>query len=281
MTADADAPDSTAIRVALWRALHLEVDDPPHVIVDDVGLRLAQPNPDWRARGDMHVTGTASFRASIVGRARFVDDLVSERASSGVVQYVVLGAGLDTFAQRHPELTDTLHVYEVDQPDPQAWKRRRLNEEGLEAPTFVPVDFESGESWWDALRSSGFDTDLPAVISSTGVSMYLTRHATKATLQQLAALAPRSVLAMTFMVPMEFVDDAERQMQADVERAAHASGTPFISHYAPEEMLAMCRDAGFSAVHHVSPADLVQRYFAERTDGLRPPGAEHFVVAEL
>jgi methyltransferase (TIGR00027 family) len=281
MTADADAPDSTAIRVALWRALHLEVDDPPHVIVDDVGLRLAQPNHDWRARGDMHAGGTASFRASIVGRARFVDDLVSERASSGVVQYVVLGAGLDTFAQRHPELTDTLHIYEVDQPDTQAWKRRRLNEEGLAAPTFVPVDFESGESWWDALRSSGFDTDLPAVISSTGVSMYLTREATKATLQQLAALAPRSVLAMTFMVPLEFVDDAERQMQADVERAAHASGTPFISHYAPEEMLAMCRDAGFSAVHHVSPADLVQRYFAERTDGLRPPGAEHFVVAEL
>ncbi len=90
------APDPTAVRVALWRALHLLVDPPPHVLVDDLGLRLAAPEDDWRARPDMDPQGTRAFRASIVGRARAIEDLVID-----VEQYVILGAGLDTFAQRN------------------------------------------------------------------------------------------------------------------------------------------------------------------------------------
>jgi len=96
------APDSTAVRVALWRALHVEVDPPPHVIDDVVGLKLAAPEEGWRQRGDMHPEGTKLFRASIVARARFIEDLVVEQAGRGVGQYVLLGAGLDTFAQRRP-----------------------------------------------------------------------------------------------------------------------------------------------------------------------------------
>lgn len=274
-------PDSTAIRTALWRAIHLEVDGPPHVFSDDIGLRLAHPDPGWRTRGDMDPIGTRAFRASIVGRARFIDDLVAERAAAGVEQYVILGAGLDTFAQRRPDVA--VRVFEIDQPGTSAWKRRRLTEEGLDVAnlTFVPVDFETGESWWEALAANGFDPGRPAVISSTGVSMYLTRDATDTTLRQVAAFAPGSVLAMTFMLPLDLVDDAERPMQENVERAARGSGTPFLSHYAPEEMLDMCREAGFSSVRHVSSDDLTERYFAGRPDGLRPPGAEHLVVAEV
>jgi methyltransferase (TIGR00027 family) len=284
MTEPASAPDGTAVRVALWRALHLEVDDAPHVITDAIGLRLAQPDPDWRSRGDMTPSATAAFRASIVARARFIDDLVCARAAAGVEQYVILGAGLDTFAQRHPKLTDTLRIYEVDQPGTQAWKRRRIVEEGYPLPAglrLVPVDFESGESWWDALLANGFDTGRAAVVSSTGVSMYLTTEATEATLRQVAALAPGSVLAMTFMLPLDLVDASERTMQANVEQAARGSGTPFISHYAPDEMVEMCRAAGFSAVRHVGPTDLTERYFAGRADGLRPPTAEQLVVATV
>lgn len=276
------APDSTAVRVALWRARHVEIDAPPHVLDDTIGLALAAPDPTWRTRGDMDPIGTASFRASIVARARFLDDLVRERAAAGVGQYVVLGAGLDTFTQRNPDVA--VRVYEVDQPGTQEWKRRRLAEEGyplLDALRLVPVDFEGGESWWEALQTNGFDTSSPAVVSSTGVSMYLTRNATEATLGQVAALAPGSVLAMTFMLPLELVVDAERPMQETVERAAAGSGTPFISHYTPDEMVEMCREAGFSAVQHVSPEDLTARYFAGRVDGLRPPSAEHLVVAEV
>jgi methyltransferase (TIGR00027 family) len=284
VTGPTSAPDSTAVRVALWRALHLEVDDALHVITDAIGLRLARPDPDWRTRGDMIPAATAAFRASIVARARFIDDLVCAQADAGVEQYVILGAGLDTFAQRRPDVTDTLRIYEVDQPGTQAWKRRRLREEGHPLPDglrLIPVDFESGESWWDALLTNGFDPGHAAVVSSTGVSMYLTTDATEATLRQVSALAPKSVLAMTFMLPLDLVDAAERPMQESVEWAARGSGTPFIKHYAPEKMVGMCRAAGFSAVRHVGPTGLIERYFAGRTDGLRPPTAEQLVVATV
>ncbi len=282
MTDTALQPDSTAVRTALWRALHVEVDAPPHVLDDTIGLRLAAPDPDWRLRGDMHPDGTRAFRASIVARARYLDDLVVEQVAAGTRQYVILGAGLDTFAQRHPDVA--ARIFEVDQPGTQEWKRRRLTEEGYPPPAnlrFVPVDFEAGKSWPEALAANGFDATETAVVSSTGVSMYLTSKATKATLQQVAALASGSVLAMTYMLPLELVDPAERAMQEDVERAAAGSGTPFISHYAPDEMSDMCRAAGFSSVRHVSPDDLTERYFSGRPDGLRPPTAEQLIVATV
>ena len=176
-------PESSAVRVALWRALHVEGDPPPHVFEDEIGLRLAAPDDGWRRRPDMDVQGTRLFRASIVARARFIEDLVVEQASRGVGQYVILGAGLDSFAQRRPEIASRLKVFEVDQPGPQAWKRQRLVELGFGIPEWlrlVPVDFEPGGSWSERLAESGFDASRPAVVASTGVSMYLTKDAIKA-----------------------------------------------------------------------------------------------------
>ena len=123
-------PENTAVRVALWRALHVEADPPPHVFEDLIGLQLAAPEEGWRSRPDMSPF-TRPFRASILARARFVEDLVGEQVAGGVGQYVILGAGLDTFAQRRPELGSRLVVFEIDQPGPQAWKRQRLVELGL------------------------------------------------------------------------------------------------------------------------------------------------------
>ena len=275
-------PDSTAVRTALWRALHVELDSSPHVFEDTVGLKLAAPDAGWRNRPDMSPF-TRPFRASIVARARFVEDLVAERAAHGVGQYVILGAGLDTFAQRRPELASRLLVFEIDQPGPQEWKRQRLVDLGLGIPSFlrlVPVDFEAGDAWWESLAAAGFDSGRPAVVASTGVSMYLTRDAITATLRHVAALAPGSTLAMSFMLPLELLD---REVRPAVERAAEGarlSGTPFISFFTPTEMLALARVAGVQEVQHVSAAMLAQRYFAGRADGLRPPNnAEELLVA--
>src|SRR5438045_8796768 len=113
------APDNTAVRVALWRALHVEVDSPPPVLEDEVGLMLAAPDDGWRSRGDMRPF-TRPFRASIVARARFIEDLVAEQAAHGVGQYVILGAALDTFARRRPELGSRLLMRDIDQPGPHA-----------------------------------------------------------------------------------------------------------------------------------------------------------------
>jgi methyltransferase (TIGR00027 family) len=275
-------PDSTAVRTALWRAMHVLVDPPPHVMDDVLGLRLAAPDDDWRARGDMDPGWTAPFRAGMVARGRFVEDLVAEQVAAGVDQYVLLGAGLDTFVLRQPELATRLDVYEIDQPDPQEWKRARLAALGSTVPDrlhFVPVDFESGASWWDELLAAGFDDARRAVVASTGVSMYLTEDATIATLRQVAQLPPGSTLAMTFLLPTELLAEADRPAFEAAQAGARQSGTPFISLYAPDAMVALARDAGFARVEHVSADDLARRYFSGRVDGLRPSTGEDFVVA--
>jgi methyltransferase (TIGR00027 family) len=278
----AEAPDSTAVRVALWRAMHVDFDAPPHVFEDEIGLRLAAPDEGWRQRPDMDPNATRSFRAAIVARARFIEDLVTEQAARGVDQYVILGAGLDTFAQRRPEIASRLRVFEIDQPGTQAWKRRRLFELGYAIPDWlrlVPVDFEAGQSWWDQLIAAGFDPNRPAVVVSTGVTMYLTKDATTATLRQIAGLATGSTLAMTFLLPTELHDDADRPGLRASEKGAKASGTPFISFYTPQEMLALARDTGFKEAQHVPGTSLAERYFTNRSDGLRPSSGEDFLLA--
>ncbi|UNS96790.1 class I SAM-dependent methyltransferase [Streptomyces tubbatahanensis] len=275
-------PDNTAVRTALWRALHLRVDAPPHVVEDEIGLRLAAPGDDWQSRPDMDPQATSGFRASIVARARFVEDLVAEQADRGVSQYVVLGAGLDTFAQRRPELAARLRIFEIDQPGTQAWKRRRLAELGYGVPDrlhLVPVDFEAGEGWLEKLVAAGFDASSPAVVVSTGVTVYLTKDTTSATLRRVADLAPGSTLAMTFMLPADLLDGEDRPGLRTSKEGAQASGTPFVSFYTPPEMLALAREAGLAQARHLPGAALAERYFTGRTDGLRPSSGEDWLLA--
>ncbi|HEX4453138.1 MAG TPA: class I SAM-dependent methyltransferase [Kofleriaceae bacterium] len=268
-------PDHTAVRVALWRALHVLVEAPPHVLDDELGLQLAAPDDGWRDRPDMAADRTRTMRAGIVARARFVEDLVID---SGVAQYVLLGAGLDTFAQRRAETG--VRVFEIDQPATQLWKRRRLDELGLALPTFVPVDFER-DTWLERLIAAGFDPATPAVVASTGVSMYLARDTNAKTLRDVAAaLAPGSTFAMTFMIPIELVSDPEeRTIRGFAEQGAAKSGTPFISFYAADEITAAAREAGFARAIAITADDYVARYFAQRSDGLRPAMSEQLLVA--
>jgi methyltransferase (TIGR00027 family) len=284
MTAtEAIAPDNTAARTALWRALHVRIDPAPHVLEDEIGLQLLAPDDDWLARGDMNPQFTRPFRASIVARSRFIEDLIAQRLAQGVSQYVILGAGLDSFAQRKPELASRLTLFEIDRPGPQAWKRQRLIELGFGVPDWlrlVPVDFEASDSWWNTLVAAGFDPAQPAVVASTGVSMYLTEEANRATLQQVSALAPGSTFAMTFLVPVELTDPAVRPGLEMAVGAARASGTPFLSFYPPEAITSLALASGFREAEHISGDMLTQRYFARRDDGLRPPNnAEELLVA--
>lgn len=284
MTDPDPEPDSTAVRVALWRALHVELDPPPHVFEDDVGLALAVPEEGWRDRPDMDPRATSSFRASILARARFIEDLVIEQVELGVGQYVLLGAGLDTFAQRRPDIASRLKLFEIDRPGPQAWKRQRLIELGYGIPDwleFVPVDFEAGDDWRSGLAVAGFDPARPAVVASTGVSMYLAKDTTSATLRHVATFAPGSTLVMSFLLPIEFADPEVRPWLEVAAKGAEASGTPFVSYFTPPEMLALARDVGFREVRHVSAADLGRRYFAGRPDGLAPPNnTEELLIAK-
>jgi methyltransferase (TIGR00027 family) len=264
--------------------MHLQVDDKPPIFEDEIGLKLVAPEAGWRDRPDMHPEWTKYFQASIVARARFVEDLVVDQVGRGVGQYVILGAGLDSFVQRRPEMSKKLQVFEVDQPSTQAWKVRRLAELGFGVPDslkFVPVDFEAGEDWKLALQGAGFDSSHPVVVASTGVSMYLTKDAVFDTLHRIAQSAPGSTLAMTFIFPIEMVAS---EIRVGMERAvagAKAAGTPFVSFFRPEEMTALAREAGFQKARHVSSDELAQRYFSNRKDGFRPFSGEEFLVATV
>jgi len=276
------AADGTAVRVALWRAMHALVDPAPHVLVDEIGQRLVAPDDGWRRRPDMDPGATSRARASIVARTRFIEDLVVDQAGHGLGQYVLLGAGLDTFVQRRPKVAAGLRIFEVDRPGPQAWKRQRLVELGYGVPEclrLVPVDLEAGASWWDGLLAAGFDARRPAVVASAGVAMYLSRESNAAMLRQLATLAPGSTLAMTFMLPLELVEPGERPGREATERAAAMAGTPFRSLYSPQEIMALAREAGFASVRHLAAADLALRFFDGRADGLRPSSSEELLVA--
>lgn len=275
------APEHTAVRTSLWRALHLEIDSAPHIFNDDLGAKIVGEE-NWQKRPDMDPVRSAVPRASIVTRARFIEDLVEEGLKKGVSQYVILGAGLDTFALRRSDLISRMQVFEVDQPGPQKWKRDRLDELNIQIPKelhFVPVDFERGESWWEELLSNGFDKTKPAIVVSTGVSMYLTKEANMATLKQVATLAPQSTLAMTFMLPGNLLGEEERQILEFTMKKAAESGTPFLSFFSPDEIVDLAKRAGFKTEYSVGMVEFKERYFSNRTDGLKPPTAEMFLVA--
>lgn len=274
-------PDSTAVRTALWRALHAQIDDQPLVFEDNIGLQLVSPDEGWQQRPDMKYT--TRIRASIVARARFIEDLVLEEYHNGVRQYVILGAGLDTFAQRHPETAPNMQIFEIDQPGTLNWKQKRLAQYKLPIPEslhFVPVDFEKS-SWWDELQKTSFDIQKKTVITCTGVTLYLTRDAIMETLHELSRLQKGSRIAITFNLPVELVDNEDKPLIEMAVKGARESGTPMISFFSPDEILEMAREAGFANPATISTKDMEQLYFANRKDHLVPASGEIFLSATV
>ena len=272
-------PDKTAVITALWRALHVQVDAKPHILEDDIGLKLIAPPADWQQRPEMKFT--KPLRASIVARARFIEDLIVGQSKQGISQYVILGSGLDTFAERRPEIASQLQIFEIDQPGTLAWKEKRLIELGFRIPAylhFVPVNFETS-SWWKELLKAGFDLNMPAVVSCTGVTIYLTKDAIVATLNQLAKLATGSQLAITFYLPIELLGEEDKPFVEMGAKGALESGTPFVSFFAPNEILELANNAGLKNARIISTKDMKQLYFAGRSDGLLPVGGEVFLLA--
>src|SRR6202012_2135476 len=145
----------------------------------------------------------------------------------------------------------------------------------------VPVDFEDGASWRAEATKAGFDPARPGGVASTGVSMYLTREANAGTLRDLATLAPGSTVAVTFLLPLDLVDERDRQGWIMAENGARASGTPFVSFFTPGQFLDLARSAGFGDVRHVAGDDPNARYFAGRPDRLRMSTGEDFLVATV
>jgi methyltransferase (TIGR00027 family) len=258
------------------RAAHQLYDDPPLVFTDPLALRILpeEARAELRAREEMERMQpfARGMRAFMAARSRFAEDALERAFATGVRQYVVLGAGLDTYAARSPH--EDLRIFEVDHPATQAWKRHRLQESGIhlaDTVTFVPVDFEH-ERLMDRLVASGFDANAPAFGSWLGVLPYLTREAAEGTLRALGRLPQRSGVAFDYAVERASLS-SQQQAAFDslAERVARA-GEPFRLAFMPADLRELLAECGFARVEDLDGEAIHARYFAERSDGLMVRG---------
>jgi methyltransferase (TIGR00027 family) len=276
------SPGHTSVLAAVGRGLHLE-GPPPLLIADDLALELAG---DAGAavlvglRSAAPPGSLATLGRTFALRARLLEDEVEQAARAGVRQYVILGAGLDSFAYRRADLGAGLRVFEVDRPEPQTWKRDRLAGLGIPEPSntsYVPVDFETSELGGE-LISAGVDFSAPAVISWMAVTQYLSREAIAGSLGILAGFPPGTRLVLTHVVPPVGLTELEGRGLAWTMSQAAERGEPFLTLLTPEAADALLRGHGFSAVEHYGPAELQRRYLPA-LDPTDLPGIERIIVA--
>ena len=281
---------TTAILVAAVRASHLRWNREP-IFSDRHAIDLV--TPFWRLVAnnwllnrlvvDVLLRTLKPTHTVIILRIRYAEDRLHEAISSGVRQYVVLGAGLDTFALRHQKLAHELRVYEVDHPASQEMKREQLRRVGSSLPSnlqFVPVDFET-DRLDDALIRAGFDPDAPAFFSWLGVTCYLTQGAVTGTIGQISSVAaPGSRMVLDYRYPRRIVPDARLALVEKMDRFVERRGEPMLSEYSPGEIDAELERAGFTATDHVSPEEQVRRYLRERRDIPEPPPNFAFALFE-
>jgi methyltransferase (TIGR00027 family) len=211
----------------------------------------------------------------ILARARYAEECLAEAVASGVRQYVIIGAGLDSFALRHEGGNSSLSIYELDHPATQAIKRTRLARFGAaRAPALVmvPVDFERA-TVAEALRGTTFDPGQPAFFSWLGTTHYLTEGAIFGTLRSVAGLAAKgSEIVLDFSVPQALVAPADLPAVVALRRFVERRGEPFVSQFEPGRLEEQVISLGFSHIESLSPAEQDRRYFSGRTDGLRASG---------
>jgi len=265
-------PSKTALRVALRRAAHQIHDKKPLVFEDPLAVRIVGPEyreeltrtPDKVMR-----PFSAAIRAFMVARARLAENTLARGvAELGTRQYLVLGAGLDTFAYRNPY--EQVRVFEIDHPATQAWKLERLRVAGIGVPeslTMVPVDFER-QALGDELLAAGFDRTQPTVTAWLGVVPYLTLEAFRDTTELLGSFAKGSAVVFDYSQPREVLPFVEQMMLDSLSARVAQAGEPFRLFYTPDALEAELALADLQVVEDLDSRALTARYFSGRTDGL-------------
>ncbi len=269
----------TALRVAIRRAAH-QLTDEPRILDDPIAVRLVGPGFARDMERASHKVAR-DFRLFMAARSRYVEDRLARSVSQGVTQYVVLGAGLDTFAYRNP--FPSLRVFEVDFPATQEWKRSLLEEAAVDPPpnlTFVPMDFEH-KTLAGELGEFGFDSGRPAFFGWMGVAPYLTLDAFRATLDTIAHLPAGTGVSFDYAFKPETLSPARRKVFDGLAGRVAAAGEPFRLFFSPDEMDREVRRAGFARLDQVDHERLNDLYFTGRADGLKlsPSGLGMLVTA--
>jgi methyltransferase (TIGR00027 family) len=257
---------------AIMRALHQSVDDDPKILTDPIAPRLIRSDDDHRWLAPLLDHPFAKqWRAGFALRARYAEDCLEEGVRRGVKQYVILGAGLDTFAYRQPSWGGSVRIYEVDHPITQQWKGDRLRVADVAIPanlTFVPIDFET-VSISNALQSAGFAFHATTLCSWMGVMQYLTPHALDQTFQFVLSLPRSSEIVFSFVVPPDAVSGVEAEALAIAAQRAAEVGEPWLTRLHADELGVKLRSMGFSHTVHSTPEEARVRYFGNRRDGLK------------
>jgi methyltransferase (TIGR00027 family) len=281
-----EKPSATAWRVALARAAH-QLFDRPKVFDDPLALRIVGAyapgnSPESFFHDRYKFTRRARFvRALLVVRSRVAEEELAAAVQRGVRQYVLLGAGLDTFAYRNPHAG--LRVFEVDHPATQAWKRKILRRAGIVEPeslTFVPVNFER-QTAMEGLVASGFDRSAPAFFAWLGVTMYLPEDAVYSVLQTIAAEPPGSGVIFDYTVSKNEMSLLGRLMVAVVNRRLRRINEPWVTFLSPEILASKLRSFGFHDVRDWSAGELNARYLSGRTDSLRVGPVGRLMIASV
>jgi methyltransferase (TIGR00027 family) len=281
-----DCPSETALRVAMRRAAHQVLDD-PKIFDDPLALRILgvddasalQPRPEWLEETPL----SRVLRASLAARSRYAEDELHLAVNRGIHQYVILGAGIDTFAYRNPYRHGVLHVFEVDHPATQIWKRMRLKDAGFpipEALTYIPVDFET-QTLAEGLRQAGFDTSQCTFFSWLGVTPYLTDSAITATLRFLASMPVGSGIVFDYMIVPSLLNPAARRAFDSLAHCVASAGEPFQSFFDPSSLESSLLAMGFGQAEDITPEEMNARYFHGRTDGLRVGSLAHMMNARV
>jgi len=259
----------TAQRVAIRRAAHQLLDE-PKVLDDPLALRIIGSEAAAALRSDPkeHHAFSRAFRAFMAARSRFAEDELARAVADRVTQYVILGAGLDTFAYRNPH--PGLRVFEIDHPATQAWKREQLQSAGIAIPpslTFVPVDFEH-QTLANALARSGLNTNAPAFFSWLGVTPYLTREACMTTLNVIAKMPAGSGVVFDFAIDPALLNAGQRQALDALSARVARYGEPFQLFFDPSKLQDELKTLGFQRTEFLQGAQINARYFKDRSDGL-------------
>jgi len=270
----------TAIAAA-FRAIHAyglpgeAIHEDPHAI-PLIGVEEISELVDlMRAVGLPAFESTCAYFAL---RHRFAEDLLIDAITQGTRQVVVLGAGLDTFALRHPALVGELSLFEVDHPDTQAWKHERLAATGLTSPgvVYVAVDFER-ERVADRLDDAGLRHDEPTFYTWLGVSQYVDRRAASETFSLVGAGPTGSQLVLDIVLSSTEVDPDAQRVSDAYAAASDERGEPWISTNALAELTSDLRAGGLTGVRPLAPEDAARRYYGGQPAGVVPPSAWRLV----
>lgn len=271
-------PSRTAQRAAIRRAEH-QLFDFPHVLEDPIAPWIIGPKAATSIMFGClalaaHLPGSRYLRAFMVARSRYAEDQLARAIASGTAQYVILGAGLDTFPYRNPYADCGLRVYEADHPDTQAWKRRRLALTSVPVPSsvsFVPVDFEHQRLEVE-LERAGFRLDEPAFFSWLGVTPYLPKKAVMATFGLIHSFCPDNAIAFDYAVPPQALSEGEKMAFDALSESVARAGEPFRGFFEPEVLVNNLKRIGFHRVESPTTDHINALYFRNRLDGLRIRG---------